>query len=292
MATPVIEIIDLTKAYSKITAVDRLNLTIQQGEIVALLGPNGAGKSTTVEMILGLTKPTSGTVKVFGKDPIAAVRQGDIGVMLQNGALLSDVNVLNLLKLYRGICAAPMSLDEVIEQVDLADFLKTKIAKLSGGQFQKVRLALALIANPKLIVLDEPTVGIDVEGRHRFWATMANFANTGRTIIFTTHYLDEADEFAKRIIVMQKGKVITDGTGSQIKQEVTGRVISFSTETIRNWQDLPGVVSVAKTNSRISLRSSRSDDTLRTLITFSDIHDIEIATTTLEEAFIELTNRV
>src|SRR4051794_12749062 len=225
---PALDLSDLTKAFGPVVAVRGINLRVVPGEIVAVLGPNGAGKSTTSEMILGITKPDHGRVEIFGLDPLAAVRAGKVGAMLQAGALLADARVIDLLRLMRGLHAHPLSIGEVVARADLTEFLKTKTDKLSGGQAQRVRYALALMPDPDLLILDEPTVGMDVEVRRAFWASMRHLAGSGRTVVFATHYLEEADQVADRIVVLASGRIVADGTGAQIRAGVAGRTIAIA----------------------------------------------------------------
>ncbi|MDO5678473.1 MAG: ABC transporter ATP-binding protein, partial [Propionibacteriaceae bacterium] len=262
MTTAAIQLTGLTKTYGSLTAVDRLDLDVPAGQILAMLGPNGAGKSTTTEMIIGLTQPDAGSAKVFGLEPTTAVRAGRTGAMLQNGALLADTSVLRLLKMMHGVHARPLPLAEVIDLADVSKFLKTSTAKLSGGQAQRVRFALAIMGNPQLIILDEPTVGLDVDARRRFWQVMGDLTSNGRTVVFATHYLDEADEFADRIVVLNDGRLVADGTGTEIKQRVGGRHVSFRGPE-RDWRQIAAVVGVEVDGGRVTLNSSDADATLR-----------------------------
>ena len=282
-----IRLAGLTKRYGALTAVDALDLTVPAGQILALLGPNGAGKSTATEMILGLAKPDAGSAAVFGRTPTAAVRTGAVGAMLQNGALLADVNVSTLLRLMHGLHAHPLPLDEVIERAELAGLLRANVGKLSGGQAQRVRFGLAIMGDPRLLLLDEPTVGMDVDARRRFWATMADLAHGGRTIVFATHYLDEADAFAQRIVVMNAGRVVADGSGSQIKAVVGGRHVTFAGPDA-DWAALPGVVSASQSAGRWTLNCSDSDAALRALLPHPSVREVEVASPSLEDAFLEL----
>lgn len=277
----------LTKTYGALTAVDGLDLAVPAGQIMALLGPNGAGKSTTTEMVLGLTKPDAGTVEVFGADPVGAMRRGDVGAMLQNGVLLWDVPVRRLLTLMHGLYAHPLALDDVIERADLTSILKSNTNKLSGGQAQRVRFALAMMADPRLLILDEPTVGMDVDARRAFWATMDILTAEGRTVVFATHYLDEADEFADRIVVLNEGRIVADGTGNQIKAVVGGRRISFAGAS-RDYAELPGVATQEQHGARIVLTSTDSDATLRALLADDAVRDVEVSAPSLEDAFVSL----
>ncbi len=277
----------LTKTYGTLTAVDALDLTVPAGQIMALLGPNGAGKSTTTEMVLGLTKPDAGSVAVFGADPITAMRRGDVGAMLQNGVLLWDVPVRRLLTLMHGLYAHPLPLDEVVERADLGPILRSNTNKLSGGEAQRVRFALAMMADPRLLILDEPTVGMDVDARRTFWATMDTLTAEGRTVVFATHYLDEADEFADRIVVLNAGRIAADGTGSEIKAVVGGRRIGFAGPA-RDYAGLPGVVAQEHRGARIVLTSTDSDSTLRALLADDAVRDVEVSAPSLEDAFLSL----
>jgi ABC-2 type transport system ATP-binding protein len=283
----------LTKTYGDVTAVDRLDLEVPAGQVLALLGPNGAGKSTTTEMMLGLAVPDAGTVTVAGRTPDEATRDGAVGAMLQNGALLPDVSVRNLLTLLRGIQAHPLPLDEVVERADIADLLRLNTSKLSGGQAQRVRFALALMADPEVLLLDEPTVGMDVETRRRFWDRMGRFADGGRTIVFATHYLDEADAFADRVVVLARGRVVADGTGAEIKQAAGGRTLAVTAapDLLDRLIRLPGVRSGRAEGGRIHLACSDSDAAVRALVA-SDLpaSDLEISTPRLEDAFVALTH--
>ncbi len=285
--TTAIEISGLTKRFGCLTAVDDLHLQVPSGQLLALLGPNGAGKSTTTEMVLGLSKPDSGTLRVFGHEPVQAVRRGLSGAMLQNGALLADASVMSLLKLMHGLHAHPLPLGEVIERAELGPILRANTGKLSGGQAQRVRFALAIMGNPRLLILDEPTVGMDVDARRRFWATMEELADHGRTVVFATHYLDEADEFAERIVVLTQGRVVADGTGSQVKAVVGGRRIRFNSPEYR-WDELPAVTSATREAGGWLLTSSDSDATLRALLPLDGVRDVEVTAPRLEDAFLDL----
>lgn len=294
MTDTAIQLTGLTKTYGTLTAVDRLDLDVPAGQILALLGPNGAGKSTATEMIIGLTAPDAGSARVFGLDPVAAVRAGRTGAMLQNGALLADTTVGRLLRMMHGLHLNPLPLAEVIEMADVGKILKTSTSKLSGGQAQRVRFALAILADPQLIMLDEPTVGLDVDARRRFWRIMDSLTDSGRTVVFATHYLDEADEFADRIVVLNEGRVVADGTGAQIKERVGGRHVSF-TGPDQDWSTVDGVVGVERDGERVTLNSSDADATLRALFTgpgADAISNVEVAPVRLEDAFLALVEPV
>lgn len=283
----------LTKSFGALTAVDGLDLRIPAGQVVALLGPNGAGKSTTTEMILGLTAPDAGTIEIFGGGPVEAVRRGEVGAMLQGGPLLEGLTVRGLLRMMAGLHRHPLPIAEVIERAGIADILNTRTEKLSGGQAQRVRFALAILPDPRLLLLDEPTVAMDVATRREFWAQMRTVAAQGRTVVFATHYLDEADEFAERIIVMARGRVVADDTGAAIKQRVAGRAITFLGDDSADPAELTqlaGVTEVSRTGERIRLHSTDSDATLRALLDSPTVaSDIDIESVRLEDAFLRLT---
>ena len=290
--SPAIQIERLEKSFGEVRAVRGLDLEVTAGEIVAFLGPNGAGKSTTNEVILGMTQPDAGRVRVFGQSPEKAVRSGQVGAMLQGGALLSDAKVGELLRLMHGLHAHPLPLGEVIERSDVSDFLNTKTDKLSGGQAQRLRYAMAIMPDPELLILDEPTVAMDVEIRRSFWASMRDFTADGnRTVLFATHYLDEADAQADRILVLAKGAIIADGTGAQIKSQVAGRSVGVAADGVdlAALSVLPAVTSTERVGARVLLHSTDSDATLRALLeTQPGAHDIEVTSAKLEDAFLAL----
>ncbi len=281
----------LRKSFGTVQAVGGVDLTIAPGEVVAVLGPNGAGKSTTIDLILGLTAPDAGSVSVFGVDPTAAVRAGRVGAMLQSGALLPDVTVKELISTFAALHRHPISVREAMRRAEITDIGGQQTTKLSGGQSQRVRYALALVPDPDLLVLDEPTVAMDVEVRRAFWSSMRDFTDSGRTVLFATHYLEEADDFADRVVVLARGQVVADGTGAQIKATVTGRTISAVVRADAvDLAGLPGVVSVDQQGPRYQLRCNDSDTALRALLAgYDDVRDIEISAGNLEEAFLELT---
>ncbi len=286
-----VRLMGLYKSFGVVQAVGGVDLTIAPGEVVAVLGPNGAGKSTTIDMILGLTTPDGGSVAVFGTDPVSAVRAGRVGAMLQAGALLPDVTVRELISTFAALHRHPLPVAEAMRRADITDIAGQQTTKLSGGQSQRVRYALALVPDPDLLVLDEPTVAMDVEVRRAFWSSMREFTNSGKTVLFATHYLEEADDFADRVVVLARGRVVADGTGAQIKATVTGRTISAVVKaSVPELGRLPGVVAVDQQGPRYLLRCNDSDLALRELLKrFDAARDIEISAGNLEDAFLELT---
>ncbi|HWH93330.1 MAG TPA: ABC transporter ATP-binding protein [Baekduia sp.] len=275
-----------------VRAVRGVDIAIEPGETVALLGPNGAGKSTTIDMLLGLARPDAGTVSLFGGTPEEAIASGRVGAMLQTGALLRLLTVGELIAMMASLYPNPLGVAEVIELCGLQGAADQRTEKLSGGQAQRVRFACALVSNPKLLVLDEPTVAMDVEGRHAFWATMRTFASRGTTIVFATHYLEEADDFADRAVLMARGRVVADGPTTEIKARVGSRTIRATLPGVaaEALSALPGVTSVERRGAAVTLRCADSDAAIRALVAaYPGAGDIEISGAGLEEAFLELT---
>jgi ABC-2 type transport system ATP-binding protein len=292
----VIELSGLVKSFAgpsgPIRAVRGIDVSIATGETVALLGPNGAGKSTTIDMLLGLLAPDAGTVSVFGRPPSEAVADGAVGAMLQTGALIRDLSVRELVSMMASLYPAPMDVQEVLELTGVSDIADQRTQKLSGGQSQRVRFAVALVSNPELLVLDEPTVAMDVEGRHGFWTTMREFAAHGKTILFATHYLEEADAYADRAVLMAHGTVVADGPTNEIKAMVGSRTIRATLPGVDAdaLAALPGVSSVERRGEAVVLVCSDSDAAIRALLgAHPDARDIEIAAAGLEQAFLMLT---
>ncbi|MGW4489441.1 ABC transporter ATP-binding protein [Amycolatopsis sp. NPDC004368] len=285
----------LRKHYGAVKAVDGVELTIAPGEVVALLGPNGAGKSTAVDMILGLSKPDAGEVTVFGKTPGDAVRAGMIGAMLQGGALLEDLTVRETVRMVAKLHRTPMPLVQALQRAGVEDIADRRANKLSGGQKQRVRFAVALVSDPDLLVLDEPTAAMDVGTRREFWKSMYSFTDSGRTVLFATHYLEEAEEFADRVVLMRSGRVVADGSVAQVRALAGGRtiraVLPGATElTERLVATLPAVTEFELRGERVAISSSESDATLRALMAaVPGVRDIEISAVGLEGAFLSLT---
>jgi ABC-2 type transport system ATP-binding protein len=287
-----VELIGLTKRFDAVTAVDGVDVAIAPGEVVALLGPNGAGKTTTIDMLLGLIPPDAGSVRLWGRPPREACAAGYVGAMLQSGGLLGGLTTLELVELMRGLSPDPLPTREVLEMARVAEFADQRADRLSGGQTQRVRFALAIAGDPQLLVLDEPTVAMDVATRRGFWAVMHDWTSQGRTVLFATHYLEEADAFADRAILMAHGKVVADGPTAEVKASVGLRVVRA---TVRGAGDgelaaLPGVTSVERRGDVITLRTRDSDQTLRALlVAYDQAHDLEVTGAGLEDAFLALT---
>ncbi len=284
----------LHKSYGDVRAVDGVDLVIAPGEVVALLGPNGAGKSTTVDVLLGLTAPDRGEVTVFGRTPREAVVTGTVGAMLQNGSLLDDATVAETVGLVAALHREPLPVAEALARADVADLANRRCTRLSGGQEQRVRFALALVCDPDLLVLDEPTVAMDVETRRRFWRGMREYTASGRTVLFATHYLEEAQEHADRVVLMRAGRVVADGSVAEVRATVSGRTLRAVVPggTAAALEALPGVRAVELRGDGVVLACSDSDAALRALIArWPAAHDIEIAAVGLEDAFLALTGQ-
>jgi ABC-2 type transport system ATP-binding protein len=290
--TKAIQAAGLRKSYGEIEAVRGIDISIETGETVALLGPNGAGKSTTIDMILGLAEPDDGSVSVLGGRPSAAIDAGWIGAMLQTGALIRDLSVAELIAMVASLYPEPLDVAETLELCGLSEIAGQRTQKLSGGQTQRVRFAVALVSNPKLLVLDEPTVAMDVEGRHSFWTTMREQAARGRTILFATHYLEEADAYADRAVLMAHGRVVADGAPTEIKAMVGERMIraTLPGADLDALGRLPGVNGAERRGEAVVLACADSDAAIRALLAmYPEARDIEIAAAGLEEAFLQLT---
>lgn len=294
-AAPTIELRDLRKSFAlpgggAVRAVDGLDLVIEPGEIVAFLGPNGAGKTTTLDMVLGLTTPDAGSVALFGGTPAQALAVGRISAVLQSGGLLPDLTVAETVRLVATLYASPRPVAEVLARAGIGEIAGRLVGKCSGGQRQRLRFALALLPNPDLIVLDEPTTGMDVEGRRDFWNAMREDSARGRTVVFATHYLDEADAYADRIVLVRAGKLVADGSAAEIKNLASGRAVRATLPAVPpGLRALPGVDEVELRGDRILVHTSDSDAVARYLLTETTAVDLEITSHNLESAFLALT---
>jgi ABC-2 type transport system ATP-binding protein len=275
-----------------IHAVRGIDVAIDRGETVALLGPNGAGKSTTIDMILGLAQPDGGSVTVLGRAPRDAVRDGRVGAMLQTGALIRNLTVRELVALAASLYPRPMDVDAALELTGLREAAAQRTQKLSGGQIQRARFAVAIVGDPELLILDEPTVAMDVEARRAFWQAMRVLASEGRTVLFATHYLEEADANADRAVLLAAGNVVADGSTTEIKGRVGTRTIRATLPDVAREELalLPGVNSADRHGDSIALVCSDSDEAIRALLArYPAARDIEITGAGLEDAFLRLT---
>jgi ABC-2 type transport system ATP-binding protein len=291
-----IELQGLKKTYRSprgpVHAVRGIDVAVEPGETVALLGPNGAGKTTTVDMLLGLQQPDEGSVEVFGGPPERAVQAGRIGAMLQTGGVLRDLTVRELLAMMAALFPSPLRVDETLELAKLDGLADRRTERLSGGETQRLRFAVALVSDPDLLVLDEPTVGMDVEARRAFWSTVRELSGTGKTFLFATHYLEEADSYADRAVLMARGRIVADGPTTEIKALVGSRTISATLDDvpIEALERLPAVTNAERHGEAVVLSSSDSDRTLREFLdAYPEAADIEVRGAGLEEAFLQLT---
>ncbi|MFZ1063061.1 MAG: ABC transporter ATP-binding protein [Acidimicrobiales bacterium] len=286
----------VSKSFGSVHAVNDVSLSINEGEIVALLGPNGAGKTTTIDMILGLARPDRGTVSLFSTTPAAAVHAGHVGGMLQTGTPPLYLNVRELITMTASLYPHPLDVDEVLKTTGTTEIASRSTTKLSGGQTQRVRFAVALVADPDLLVLDEPTAAIDVEGRRDFWNIMRSVAASGKTVLFATHYLEEADTYADRVILMARGRIVADGPPTEIKARVGGRVIRATLGAVATTElmTIEGVTKAERQGDGVKLScpdSETSDRVLRAFLTrYPDARDLEVRSVGLEEAFLTLTS--
>lgn len=283
----------VTKAYGDVRAVDGLTLRLHPGETVALLGPNGAGKSSTLDLLLGLRPADSGTVRLFGTTPREAIAAGRVGAMLQSGGLMEDVTVEELVRLVCGLHPRPYPLNDVLARAGITSIADRMVNKLSGGQEQRVRFALATAGANDLIVLDEPTTGMDVTARQAFWATMREQAAQGRTVLFATHYLEEADAIADRVLVLHKGRLLADGTAAEIKARAGARRISFALDDAVDeaaLRALPFLSTLDINGRRVRIQSHNADATVHAVYGLGLYpRELEVAGIGLEQAFVAIT---
>jgi ABC-2 type transport system ATP-binding protein len=278
-----------------VEAVRDVSVHVGAGETVALLGPNGAGKTTTVDLLLGLQDPDDGSVDVFGGPPQRAVSDGRIGAMLQGGGVLRDLTVRELLAMMAALFPRPLPVDETLELARLGALAERRTERLSGGETQRLRFAVALVSDPDLLVLDEPTVGMDVESRRAFWETVRDLSGSGKTVLFATHYLEEADAYADRALLMARGRIVADGPTNEIKALVGTRTIRASLPGVpaETLATLPGVAGAERRGDTVVLVCTDSDAALRELLaTQPRAHDVEVRGAGLEDAFVQLTGEV
>ncbi len=291
-AGPGIVLSRLAKSYGSVRAVRDVDLVIAPGETVALLGPNGAGKTTTIDLMIGLTKPDAGTVSIFGSPPAAARQAGRVGAMLQTGSPLDHLRVREIVTMMASYYPRPLPVDDVLRMTGAADFARQWTTRLSGGQAQRVRFAAAIVGDPDLLLLDEPTAGIDVEGRRDFWQAMRAMTEHGKTVLFATHYLEEADAYADRIVMLADGQIVADGPATEIKAQAGARTIraTLSGVDAAALAALPGVRSAQRHGDAVVLSCCDADAALVALLgAFPAARDIEVTGGSLEEAFLELT---
>jgi ABC-2 type transport system ATP-binding protein len=282
----------LHKNFGNVEAVKGIDLDIASGEIVAFLGPNGAGKTSTIDIILGLSRPTSGEVSVFGMAPRQAITRGLVSAVMQTGGLLKDLTVAETAQYTASLFAHSMPVGEVLKRAGISGIADRRVGKCSGGEQQRLRFAMALLSDPELLILDEPTTGMDVEGRRSFWGSIRQDTAMGRTVLFATHYLEEADAYADRIILLRHGQIVADGTSSEVKALAAGRTVRATLPGAdqATLAAIPGADSVEVRGDTVLIHSSDSDAVARYLLTSTQAKDLEINTRGLEDAFIALTS--
>jgi ABC-2 type transport system ATP-binding protein len=282
---------DVSKTYGPVTALRNIDLSVHAGELVALLGPNGAGKTTAVKLLLGLAKPANGRVSVFGGNPVNAEVRMRTGAMLQVARVPETLRVREHIDLFSSYYPKPLPLAQVLAVAGLEEIKHRKFGELSGGQKQRVLFALAICGDPDLLFLDEPTVGLDVEARRLLWEEIRNLVARGKTVLLTTHYLQEADELADRVVVINQGAIIAEGTPSEIKAKTAGKKIRCVTRLpIELIGGLPGVIKVCQDRDALEIQVSRAEPVLRELLQQdSDLSGLEITSAGLEDAFLALT---
>ena len=288
---PAVDLRGVHKTFGLVQAVRGVALTVGSGEIMAFLGPNGAGKTSTIDMILGLSRPTAGEVEVYGMAPRQAVRKGLVSAVMQSGGLLKDLTVAETAQYTASLFAVSRPVGEVLERAGITAIASRTVGKCSGGEQQRLRFAMALIPDPQLLILDEPTQGMDVAGRRDFWQAIRDDAARGRTIVFATHYLEEADAYADRIVLISKGRIVADGTAAEVKGLASGRTIRATLPGADEaaLRAIPGVDGVEVRADTVLIHSGDTDAVARWLLTRTSARDLEITSRGLEEAFLALT---
>jgi len=289
-SAPVVELRAAMKRYGAVEALRGVDLVVQPGEITAILGPNGAGKTTALSLILGLRRPTSGTVRLLGLPPEHPQARARVGAMLQESGVPPMLTVAELVELYSSYYPHPRRAADVIAAAGLVGLERRRAGKLSGGQRQRLFFALALCGDPQLVVLDEPTTGLDVESRRHFWDVISELAARGTTVLFATHLLEEADALATRIVVINHGQIVRDGTPAQVKAQAGGKTIhvraDFDASIVATW---PGVLRVTPTGSRLEIVATDAEAVLGRLFGgTTHVEEVTVEERALETAFLDL----
>ncbi|PEJ30684.1 ABC transporter ATP-binding protein [Bacillus pseudomycoides] len=285
----IIEVNGVSKTFKHKKAVNNVSFHVEKGQIVALLGPNGAGKTTTISMMLGLKDPSEGSVSIFGRSPKQRAVRNRLGAMLQEVSVIDSISVEEAIDLFRSYYTNPVAKETLLQLSNLESEKRQRCEKLSGGQKRRLNFALALAGNPDLLFLDEPTVGMDITSRKAFWETIRKLASEGKTIILTTHYLEEADALADRILLFANGEIIADGTPEEMKATISRKTISFYTkEKIPTdlLKGLPHVTAVQFHEPRVILTTDDTDATLQAIYKENlPVTDISVERGSLDEAF-------
>jgi len=291
--TVAVSLHNVSKNFGKFQALKNVSFSVQPGEIVALLGPNGAGKTTAISVMLGLRTPTSGTVTLFGSDPRQPSSHRQVATMLQDSKVPDTLKVQEAVEMFRRLYHSNISVKEALQAADLVRKAKVRVGKLSGGERQRLYFALCVVADPALLFLDEPTVAMDVESRRLFWGQIENMANQGKTIVLTTHYLEEADALAGRVVVMNHGQVIAEGTPRDIKARVSGKSVRFHSNNLDDnmLSTMTGIQQLKRKDTLVSFRTFHPEPVMKELFERGmDIQDLEVTGVGLEEAFMTLTS--
>jgi ABC-2 type transport system ATP-binding protein len=281
----------LTKTYGSVTALHNVDFDLRCGELLALLGPNGAGKTTLVRMLLGLASPDSGTVNVFGADPRDEAMRYRVGAMLQVARVPETLKVREHIDLFSSYYPKPLPVAETLRIAGLEDLKDRRFGELSGGQRQRVLFAISICGDPDLLFLDEPTVGLDVEARRLMWTQIRNLVSRGKTVLLTTHYLNEADALADRILVLQHGAIVAEGTSAEIKSRAIGKQVRFSSRLqLDEVRAIPGVLTASTDRQKFELQVQAAEPVVRELLNRDSwLSDLEVTSAGLEEAFLALT---
>ena len=279
------------KSFGAVHAVRGIDLAVRPGEVVAFLGPNGAGKTSTIDMILGLSRPSAGEVEVYGMGPRQAISRGLVSAVMQSGGLLKDFTVAETVAYTARLFAMSRPVAEVLERAGITGIAGRRVGKCSGGEQQRLRFAMALLPDPELLILDEPTQGMDVEGRRDFWRAIRHDAAQGRTIVFATHYLEEADAYADRIVLIRKGEIVADGTAAQVKALASGRTVRATLPGADEaaLRAIPAAQDVEVRGDTVLIHAADTDTVARHLLNNTAARDVEITARGLEEAFLALT---
>lgn len=293
---PALRATNIARTFGNVRAVNNMSLEVQQGEILALLGPNGAGKTTFIDIVLGLQKADTGSVELFGHHPKAAIQRSLVGVVQQTGGLLRDEKVRNVLRVIAATMPNSLSVDQVISLARLEKIAHKRVAACSGGEQQRLRLAIALLPNPNLLILDEPTAGMDVNARSDFWEIMSKQAKQGRTIIFATHYLAEAQEFAGRTVIMNNGDIIADAPTDELRRQHDRREAQITVDTAQKPQIMALLADFSAPSWEhhwedqiLHISGTHIDEVVRSVFTQPGTSNIEVARASLEDIFTEMT---
>ena len=291
--SPIIKTTDISKSFGQLKALDNVSLEIQAGEILALLGANGAGKTTLINLLLGRMQADSGQISVIDQEPGNILARKRIGTILQSAEMPGTLKVHEHITLFSSYYDKPLQLADVLEQAQLAELKDKKFEQLSGGQKQRVFFALAICGRPDVVFLDEPTVGLDVDARRQLWACIRDLSVQGTTVLLTTHYLEEADVLADRVVLLSQGRITTAGTPEHIKKQLGGKLIRFrSSWTAAQLSQLDAVDSYQAKGDYHELLSEQTETTLKSLLNeCSDIRDLTVSQVSLEDAFLSLTDQ-